>query len=214
MSDEYKPILVDDLSQDELKSLVVNMHEELFLNRNCLQKLEAENRKFDSQRLTDPLTLIGNRRKFELDLERLAARRNDGTVGMFVIDLDFFKKYNDEQGHLAGDAVLKEVATTIQSVLRPADAVYRYGGDEFVAIIIPHGREEFLLEMEEIAKRICESIAELGYSVSIGIAKGRFRTPLKILFAEADSAVYRAKERGRGQAAGATAAHKILPEKD
>ena len=154
----------------------------------------------------DALTGVNNRSTFDnvMNREINLALRQKHDFSMLVIDIDFFKKVNDTYGHSAGDAVLKEVAATIQSNLRTSDLVFRYGGEEFVTILNDADCDTAYVT----ANRILESIREvkvdfqgqtLSVSVSIGLAcldKGDTATSI---FDRADTALYEAKNSGRDQ---------------
>jgi diguanylate cyclase (GGDEF)-like protein len=136
------------------------------------------------------------------DLQR--ARRQHGALAAFVVDIDFFKQVNDRHGHAAGDAVLRHVARHAQSVLRCTDLFGRYGGDEFVAIL----PETDLLAAAAIAERLRVAIVEPGgapaglapVSVSIGVAAITDGThDIDELIAQADRALYTAKNAGRNR---------------
>lgn len=88
---------------------------------------------------TDPLTGLGNRRDFEQELLQCQAHANryGVPVSLALFDVDNFKGVNESEGHLRGDAVLKEIAAVIRSEIRSSDSVFRYGGDEFV-VVMPH----------------------------------------------------------------------------
>lgn len=152
---------------------------------------------------TDDLTQIFNRRKFNLDLEKQWTLRNEEGIPLtiFIIDIDFFKKFNDQFGHQTGDEVLTKIAKAIQNSLRPSDFCYRYGGEEF-AIIVSNNNKNII---ERIAKRIQNNVktntekepyGEVTLSIGIMIDN-----PLIAFAAEvvnkADKALYCAKETGR-----------------
>ncbi|MCY7295639.1 GGDEF domain-containing response regulator [Alteromonas sp. a30] len=106
----------------------VQLHLQLLRQRRMLEELA----------LIDPLTTIANRRKFEqvIDIELRSAMRTGEPLSIAVIDIDFFKQFNDTAGHSAGDMALAEVANGIQSQLkRPRDFVARIGGEEFVVVL-------------------------------------------------------------------------------
>jgi len=115
---------------------------------------EIERMKEEAVRLsyTDDLTGIYNHRFFieQLTLEVERQRRYSTPLSLLMIDIDYFKHYNDTNGHLAGDQVLKDIAILIQRGVRQSDIVARYGGEEFSAILINTGRETAL----EIAERV------------------------------------------------------------
>lgn len=157
------------------------------------------------QASTDPVTGIGNRFVF-MDRLRQALRRldrNAGLVAVLYLDLDRFKLINDAVGHLAGDAVLLQVAERIRSYLRPQDTLARLGGDEFAVVVedmtdqaeamalgarmVQSGREPYLIGDEQF---LC--------TVSLGISvTSDPHCPAEALLQEADLALYRAKKRGR-----------------
>jgi diguanylate cyclase (GGDEF)-like protein len=161
---------------------------------------------------TDDLTGIYNHRFFieQLTLEVERQKRYPTPLSLLMIDIDYFKNYNDTNGHLAGDQVLKAVSILIQRGVRQTDIVARYGGEEFSAILINAGREKAL----EIAERVRRNVAETRFpnesaqpnkhvTVSVGVAT--FSSPvssLTDLIREADHALYRAKKRGRNRIEG------------
>ena len=102
------------------------------------QRLEEANAELLNLSITDPLTGLLNRRKFEEVLENEVARaRRYGPLSLLMIDLNFFKQVNDRHGHQAGDEMLKSVAQLLKRCCRETDACARLGGDEF-AVILPH----------------------------------------------------------------------------
>ena len=154
----------------------------------------------------DALTGVNNRSTFDDALEReiSLAKRQGNEFSMMVIDIDFFKKVNDTYGHSAGDTVLKAVAETIQETVRNTDLVFRYGGEEFVAILNNADCEVAYV----IADRILDSIRELkvlhkgqtlSVSASIGLSCLNTSDSPNALFDRADSALYKAKNNGRDQ---------------
>ncbi|MDE2401091.1 MAG: GGDEF domain-containing protein [Burkholderiales bacterium] len=165
----------------------------------------------------DPLTGISNRRQFESDLSRLwgDALRGHGTLALVVLDVDFFKAYNDTCGHPAGDRCLRQVADAVAQVAE-VEQVYaaRMGGEEF-GLLLP-GRS--LPEASAVAMDICKAIERLQIehraskvarhvTVSLGVASIEVQDQVasRSLIATADDALYRAKAGGRNQVAVATA---------
>ncbi|WP_155858854.1 putative bifunctional diguanylate cyclase/phosphodiesterase [Candidatus Blastococcus massiliensis] len=133
-------------------------------------------------------------------------RRSGEMTGLLFVDLDGFKAVNDGHGHAAGDDVLREVSRRLRAAVRPGDVVCRLGGDEFVVLVEPVHSEQDLLEL---AHRLIETISapislEHGHvriGASVGVAVSRDGgTDADLLFAEADTAAYRAKAHGRGRA--------------
>lgn len=157
----------------------------------------------------DAHTGLHNRRYFHETLAREVARahRYDRPLALVIFDLDDFKAINDRLGHLAGDAVLAQVAERVRNVVRSSDIPCRVGGDEF-AVILP---ESTLEDAEQLYTRLqaqmtARPIAEAGrLRISGGIAELRPEDDAISFFERADDALYRAKEAGKGRAAVAAA---------
>ena len=164
--------------------------------------------------LTDFLTGWHNRRYLHARLkEELARAQRQGTgLTCLLIDVDRFKQINDEHGHLAGDVALREAAQRVDAHIRGSDAAARFGGDEFVVLAPGINAEQAAVLAERIRGAVCDPPLELPdgakvtLTVSIGIASitlSRDEADLKAaserLLAEADSALYRAKQRGRNR---------------
>lgn len=161
--------------------------------------------------LTDPLTAVNNRRFFDQRIfeESSRAKRLGQTLAAMMVDVDFFKRINDERGHLAGDRVLKQIASLLAGRMRHSDVLARYGGEEFV-LLLPDTPLDVAME---VAERLRVAVAEhefdidagapLGVTVSIGVAAGVFSGPRSQtpqgLISAADTALYRAKAGGRNR---------------
>ena len=155
-----------------------------------------------NQALRDPLTGLYNRRFLEEMLERLCmdAERRKTPIAAIMIDLDHFKKLNDQHGHAAGDAVLRDVAAAILSCLRTTDIACRYGGEE-LAILLPDCSMALAVgKADQIRTRITEmtGAAGLAATASLGVAAAPESAagPTDLL-ANADAALYQAKQEGR-----------------
>ena len=164
--------------------------------------------KLRTQALRDPLTGLYNRRYMEDVLDRYSnlAERNESPLSIVMLDLDHFKRLNDELGHAAGDAVLCEVAAAIVGSIRPCDVACRYGGEELVLVLPDCGKIEALAKAEIIRARI-ERLSEnhdARISASFGVATIP-DTSAKAgqALADADAAMYRAKQAGRNRVASA-----------
>ena len=162
----------------------------------------------------DGLTGVYNRRYFDQQLAMEMARsvRSQTPLSLIMLDVDFFKRYNDCYGHLAGDDCLRQIATTLKEGLRrPADLVARYGGEEFACILpetefndaITLARE---LEMRIREKRIPHPNSDTAQvvTISVGVSGRGGDTPgnASTLLAQADAQLYKAKNAGRGRVCG------------
>jgi diguanylate cyclase (GGDEF)-like protein len=174
---------------------------------------QASDRDHRREAVLDPLTGLLNRsamlNRFA-ELEQLAGARSSdeapgrgrgehASLGLIVADLDHFKRVNDEHGHPAGDAVLKDVAYAMRKALRAFDLVYRVGGEEFV-VLLPGANLERAIEVGE---RLREAVAEqrtqgVGVTMSLGAAAARGGAVRFLdLYGPADAALYAAKRGGR-----------------
>ncbi|HEU4635798.1 MAG TPA: diguanylate cyclase [Edaphobacter sp.] len=162
----------------------------------------------EHQSVRDGLTGLFNRHFLQIALERELARavRRKTTLAVLMIDVDHFKRLNDQFGHAAGDAVLKEVARVFTDKIRTDDLACRYGGEEFT-IILPEITPEIALQRAEIIR---EAVAELRTrldntlynSVTISIGAALFPqdgSSSELLLRHADAALYRAKHEGRNR---------------
>ncbi|MGO4380140.1 DUF484 family protein [Pseudoduganella sp. RAF53_2] len=164
--------------------------------------------------LTDSLTGVYNRRYVDRRLleEISRARRQDYPISFMYIDIDHFKRVNDTVGHQGGDDVLREVANRIKNELRLSDALARFGGEEFVVLLINADLESAAFVAERIRAGIAASMIDLSGGVkvsitaSVGVAS-LAQTPAdadvdaqaQALIAHADEALYQAKEGGRNR---------------
>jgi diguanylate cyclase (GGDEF)-like protein len=174
---------------------------------NAMKKLQKANAQLEHLALTDPLTGASNRREFMQRAEQEIARvlRNQNNLCLLSMDLDHFKKVNDEHGHQTGDEVLKSVIRVCEHVLRPGDLLGRIGGEEF-AVLLP---ETDISEAFSIAERLRSAIEQhqtqsngvaVQCTVSIGIAAfDRQQDGLKDLLKKADDQLYLAKDNGRNR---------------
>jgi diguanylate cyclase (GGDEF)-like protein len=159
---------------------------------------------------SDELTGLHNRRwlseMFPRQLER--SSRQGEAATLIMADLDHFKKFNDSFGHQAGDEVLRRVARTLETQLRPGDLCARYGGEE-IAVLLPNTP---LATAMAVAQRLVAAVAQTtihlpdgrslpSVTISMGIAEFRAGLDLAELISNADAALYRAKEQGRNRVA-------------
>ena len=166
-------------------------------------ELEAANLRLEGLATTDGLTGLKNHRKFQErileEFERVS--RYGLPLSLILLDVDKFKQYNDTYGHPAGDGVLKQVADIISAQARNTDVVARYGGEEF-AIILPQTNAACAMRAAERFRRSLEQAdwPNRAITASLGVASFSLNTPDKAaLIAQADQALYRAKEQGRNR---------------
>lgn len=149
--------------------------------------------------LTDPLTLLPNRRSFEIffDSEARRALRYRRTFSLLMIDYDNFKNYNDAYGHIAGDEILRTFSILLKETIRDVDFLGRYGGDEFIAVL-PETDRTFALEVaDRMRKKIQDQRLDPLITLSIGIASFPSDTDnQEMLIQLADQACYEAKQLG------------------
>nr|WP_255739861.1 PAS domain S-box protein [Neorhizobium galegae] len=171
-------------------------------------QLQDANRRLQALAEQDGLTGLANRRSFDNALSREygRARRDKKCLGLLMIDVDWFKSFNDRYGHPAGDECLRRIGAAIKNtVCRPADVVARYGGEEF-AVLLPDTDE---IGTASIAERIRQAVFRLAIeheaspkhvaTISVGavsLAEGGQAEP-EALLRNADQALYRAKDNGR-----------------
>ncbi len=176
--------------------------------QQALVHSEDEKHKAESLARLDPLTDLANRRHFMTIAERELARcaHHPRFLSLIMMDIDYFKQFNDRYGHEVGDLVLKKVAETVSQAIRKADSACRYGGEEFV-VLLPDtdAAGAFLLAQrlrEAIERTTVRDGAELlGITVSLGIATlndGEI-VDVATLLKRADQALYAAKNSGRNQ---------------
>jgi diguanylate cyclase (GGDEF)-like protein len=171
------------------------------------QELQKSNKHLGQLAQTDSLTGLGNRRRFDAKLSKVAAKcaAEDVPLSVLLLDVDLFKQFNDRYGHPAGDACLQAIANEICALCpRPATAA-RYGGEEFV-ILLPHVDR---IGASRLAERLRAAVSDLAIphqqspfgvvTITIGVAcsTGRSRPPAQELVHAADAALYLGKQEGR-----------------
>ncbi|AON53039.1 GGDEF domain-containing protein [Herbaspirillum seropedicae] len=207
--------LYKELEQEKQSLSALNRSLELRIAERTRDLAQA-NEQLRSLSLTDGLTGIANRRSFDETLEQEWRRsmRHGTPLMLAFIDVDWFKPYNDHYGHLAGDAVLRQVAQTLrQSIARVGDTVARYGGEEFAIIAADTDGQAGA----DMLRRMCDAVHALAIAhagsamgritISAGVAScnpGQPGASLDGLLQAADAALYRAKMEGRNRVVLAT----------
>jgi len=208
-ADDY---LVKPLDPDGLQVRLIAAARVTALHRQLgshYRELEGLNRGLTAIALLDPLTNLGNRRALQDDLEMLEAQavRYGHRCCMALIDIDNFKGYNDSYGHVAGDEAIVAVANELKRGARAADAVYRYGGDEFICLFPQQSLETGAIAVQRMRHGVEQlAIAHNGSSlglltVSAGLALlcTDQKNSASDLLKEADRALYQAKDLGRNR---------------
>ena len=174
-------------------------------------KYLIKSRDFDKQyklATTDGLTELYNHRYFQEQMQMFCAnaKRYDSVFSLIILDIDLFKKFNDNFGHQSGDAVLRQVALILKKNVRSSDIVCRYGGEE-MSIILPNAKED---EAFGIAQKLCDIVAsqtfklsnnrESKVTISLGVSTyGADGTEPAKIIESADKRLYNAKENGRNR---------------
>lgn len=178
--------------------------------KNTLAELKYNQRELEKLAYVDYLTGLATRRlldeKYVLLFE--SAKRSKGVLTLLMMDLDYFKKYNDRYGHLEGDRVLKVVGGLLKEVFkRDGDVVSRYGGEEFVVVLYQTSLEDTLSLIKEFRRRLSlcglehrdSPFGEITVSVGINSGNPSVEESSEDFLRRADRALYRAKEGGRNR---------------
>jgi diguanylate cyclase (GGDEF)-like protein len=195
--DRGRPISIDDLELLELLAAHA---------ATCLRTADLVH-SLRERAATDPLTGLGHHATFHEALARTHRRPQTAVV---LVDVDGFKRVNDTRGHQQGDHVLRSIAHALASALRRGDTLYRVGGDEFAALLAVGDPDE--AHEAGLRLRAAVAAAELGVTVSIGVAVPQEGEPDGAVLDRADRALYRVKDAGRdGVAVAPPEAAPIVP---
>ena len=186
-------------NQESLKRISFILPHILLVINNCLL-----HKKIFDLSITDELTSLYNRRKImeilKTEIER--ATRYGFELALIIADIDYFKKVNDNYGHVMGDLVLKKVALVLRNSIRKVDYIGRYGGEEFI-IILPETSLQNAILLAERIKKMFNALKieglEQPITLSFGIATLTTGKDIDTLIKEADTALYEAKNSGRNQ---------------
>jgi diguanylate cyclase len=187
----------------------LELEKQLRASSSEVAKLKTELDGARREALVDALTGLGNRKMFDCVLREAAssAKKQGESLSLLLIDVDHFKKFNDEFGHQIGDRVLRVVAVTLGENIKGQDIAVRYGGEEFAVVLPRTAACDARKLAENIRRRICElrlvvrkTGKDLGrVTASIGVAEFVSGEPLSELVQRADQALYVAKQTGRNR---------------
>ncbi|WP_413204084.1 GGDEF domain-containing protein [Rhodospirillum sp. A1_3_36] len=183
--------------------------EELSLSSKEVHKLREDLDNVRREALTDGLTGIANRKVFDNQMREQTriAGEDDTPLSLLMIDIDFFKKFNDSYGHQMGDQVLRLVAKTIQEGVKEQDIAARYGGEEFSVILPQTGVRDAIATAEAIRRHVASKRVtnkrtnqDLGtVTLSIGVSQFQLGEGMSNFIQRADEALYMAKREGRNR---------------
>ncbi|BBN83169.1 deoxynucleoside kinase [Pseudoalteromonas sp. A25] len=199
-------LLIQEQAQEKLET---SIDERTFKLEVTLRELQEKNRELEKLNMEDALTKVKNRRYFDkrILMEVRRSRREQTTLSVVMLDIDHFKKINDNYGHVVGDQAICAIAKIIEQHLkRPLDEVFRYGGEEFV-LLLPNTQQDGALELaEQIRHSISTTnfdfaVVQLQMTLSAGVYSAIANDSKNpTLFTDlADKALYQAKQQGRNQ---------------
>jgi diguanylate cyclase (GGDEF)-like protein len=169
---------------------------------SAYKQLRLRNAEIITLSETDKLTQLFNRDKLDKAFSAIAqhSAKNKQPLSVIMLDIDHFKKINDEHGHLEGDRVLSELATELNAMMRKHDLLARWGGEEFMVLL----QDTPLSIAQELAQRLRIRISEKPLSnkqVTVSVGVGEYAPPesTDAFFERVDAALYKAKRNGRNQ---------------
>ena len=193
-------------SHEFAKNLLIMLSERVRSHNHVIADSYGELRKFERHARTDALTGLSNRFTMEESFEREIKRceNNGDPVSLIMIDIDNFKVFNDQFGHVAGDRALSAVASILRHQFRPRDLLVRFGGDEFAILLPEVGESGAMAIADRVRKAVCgdtgdsdDSLIQIPIKISMGVAEHKHGKTLSSLLRAADAALYRAKHAGR-----------------
>jgi diguanylate cyclase (GGDEF)-like protein len=197
-------------SHEFSKNLLVVLSERVRSDNQFIAESIGDWRQSELNATTDALTGLGNRHAMEDTFPRELKRcaNNEHPVSLIMIDVDRFKKFNDQFGHVAGDRALSAVAHVLKKQFRTKDLLARYGGDEFAVLLPEVAETEALVIAERVRTAVAgktsdgsDSLIRAPVEISIGVAELDAQGTYESLLKSADAALYRAKDAGRNTVA-------------
>ncbi|MCM2343208.1 MAG: GGDEF domain-containing protein [Alphaproteobacteria bacterium] len=189
------------------------LEEELNKSSHVMEELQRDLESVRREALTDGLTNLSNRKAFDNELSRISeeARQTGGTFCLLMVDIDYFKSFNDNYGHQVGDQVLRLVARTLTDGVKGRDIAARYGGEEFAiilpdtnlaaAVIVGNALRKAVATKDVVNRSTGDKLGRI--TMSVGCAEYDPGENLQDLIERADAALYTAKHNGRNQVAAA-----------
>ncbi len=189
-----------------IKHETTELNKELEAYRKSTQELKLRLEQLESDALIDPLTNSYNRNAFNMKIRQTLNEfnRHKDPMALMFIDIDHFKKFNDNYGHTIGDRVLESVASSIESSIRNSDSLYRFGGEEFVVLL--HKCDE--TQSQRVAEKVRMQVEkdyyidgdrQLKVTISVGVANFKEGESMDQLVDRADQAMYASKNGGRNR---------------
>lgn len=189
-------IMDNNASYKEVEILNHNLEERISARTS---QLTETNRRLEELSIRDPLTQAHNRLYFEEKMESLLASGTDKPLYLCMFDLDYFKKINDQFGHIAGDEQLKFVVSAVNTILENRGTLSRVGGEEFVILFFGETKEKVLSILEQIRKTLHEDamVNKARTTASFGLVSCNINSSSKDIMRAADKCLYCAKKMGR-----------------
>lgn len=175
-----------------------------YLRERAFERMNTLSQQLEEASHHDHLTQVYNRRGIHKELENACTHYNtdNKNFSLIICDIDYFKKINDNYGHIAGDEVLKKVASEIKSIIRKDDVLARWGGEEFLVLLL-NATMEAAYEVGEKIRKSIENTSftydkhTIAMTVSIGVAEKDNELPISDIISQADTHMYKAKKEGR-----------------
>ena len=175
-----------------------------YLRETTFERMNTLSKQLEEASHHDHLTQVYNRRGIHKELEAACTHyhTDNKNFSLIICDIDYFKKINDNYGHIAGDEVLKKVASEIKSIIRKDDVLARWGGEEFL-VLLPNASMEAAYEVGEKIRKSIENTSfkydkhTIAMTVSIGVAEKDNELPISDIISQADAHMYAAKKEGR-----------------